>query len=90
MRRTEIAKPAQKYLASLAAKHLRQIASKIDELVVDPEPNDSKPLHGHPYRRADIGEHRIIYHHSDDLLYIPLIGKRNDGDVYRRLDRLGG
>lgn len=90
MRKTEVAKRANKYLASLPPKHLRQIATKIDELVINPEPNDSKLLHGYPYHRADIGEHRIIYRYSDELLYIALIGKRNDDDVYRRLDRLEG
>ena len=35
-----------------------------------------------------IGEYRIIYRIQEDILKIALIGKRNDAEVYRQLERL--
>jgi mRNA interferase RelE/StbE len=88
MRNLKLGKRASKYLTTLQAKQARQLAVKLFELRLNPEPNDSKQLRGSTYRRADVGEHRIIYEYSEDILSVPLTGKRNDGDVYRRLDRL--
>ncbi|HEX2792485.1 MAG TPA: type II toxin-antitoxin system RelE/ParE family toxin [Candidatus Paceibacterota bacterium] len=90
MRRIDVSKRAAKYLRSLLPKHARQVGDKILDLAKHPEPPDSKPLQGHDYRRADMGEHRIIYRFSEDCLFIALVGKRNDGDVYRKLDRMMG
>ena len=45
-------------------------------------------LKGYPYYRADVGEYRIIYEIEESiLLLVILIGKRNDGDVYKKLSR---
>jgi mRNA interferase RelE/StbE len=57
-------------------------------LMEDPEPPDSFPLTGYPYRRADIGEYRIVYRVEEDCLKVALIGKRNDDEVYRQLKGL--
>ena len=54
----------------------------------DPEPPDSSPLVGYPYRRADIGEYRIVYRVEEDCLKVALTGKRNDDEVYRQLKNL--
>jgi mRNA interferase RelE/StbE len=51
-------------------------------------PADSKQVIGHPYRRADVGEYRVIYSHNEDRVRIVLIGKRNDDEVYRDLKRM--
>ena len=85
-----IEKRAQKYLRSIQKKHVHQIVTKLYELRHDPEPSDSKMLKNSEYRRADIGEHRIIYLVIKNTLIVPLIGKRNDDEVYRRLRRLEG
>ena len=53
----------------------------------NPEPQDSKPLAGFEYRRADVGEYRIVYRFDGDFLFVALIGKRNDSEVYKRLKR---
>ncbi len=55
--------------------------------MTDPEPQDSKTLTGYEYRRADIGEYRIVYRYDRECLYVALIGKRNDSDIYKRLKR---
>ncbi len=84
----DLSKRAGKYLSSVPKKHLRQIVEKLEELRINPRPQDSKPLKGFPYLRADIGEHRIIYHVENTILRVPIIGKRNDNEVYRRLERM--
>jgi len=37
---------------------------------------------------VDCGEYRIIYYVDGEVLRVPLIGKRNDDEVYKRLQRL--
>ena len=80
--------PAEKYFKKLPPKHRRQVAERVFKLAENPEAPDTIPLHGYDYYRADIGEHRIIYRWSSTILFVDLIGKRNDGEVYRKLKRL--
>lgn len=80
-------KDAEKFLRQLPPKHGRQIASKLQQMLENPSPNDSKQLRGYPYLRVDAGEYRIIYFATEEILEIVLIGKRNDDDVYKRLRR---
>ncbi len=81
---------AKKFLRRIPHKHARQITGKIDALAIDPFPPDSKRLKGMDWYRADVGEYRIAYNAFGTVLDIPLIGKRNDGEIYKRLERLGG
>ena len=79
------------FLNGLQPKIAAQIAKKVLALNVDPLPNDSKPLIGYPgYYRVDSGEYRIIYNFNpeEDLVEIILVGKRNDDEVYKKLERL--
>lgn len=79
---------AEKYFKKLPPKHRRQVALKILELARNPEPPDSSLLHGYDdCYRADIGEYRIIYRFTPVTLFVDLIGKRNDDDIYRRFKR---
>jgi mRNA interferase RelE/StbE len=90
MLKIEVSKTAAKFLKKLPPKHARQVAQKIQGLRESPEPHDSQPLRGHPfYRRADIGEYRIVYYVSTDgsTLLVDIVGKRNDDDVYKQLSR---
>lgn len=86
----ELHRRAGRFLERLPPKHQKQVALKIAELRSEPEPPDSKVLKGKlsVYRRADIGEYRIVYRVEGTLLRIFLIGKRNDGEIYKRLQRL--
>ncbi|HXK38962.1 MAG TPA: type II toxin-antitoxin system RelE/ParE family toxin [Candidatus Paceibacterota bacterium] len=79
-----------KFVRRLPPKHQRQVSQKILELCRGPMPPDSEHLTGFPYRRASIGEYRIIYRVEEETLRIPLIHKRNDDEVYKRLKRMGG
>ena len=76
-----------KFLNSLDAKQYRQVVSKLFALLHNPDPQDAARLTGHPFRRVDSGEYRIIYRVEGDVLKVPIIGKRNDDAVYRQLDR---
>jgi mRNA interferase RelE/StbE len=55
----DITKQVLKFFRPLPAKQYRQVFNKVLALMEDPEPPDSSPLVGYPYRRADIGEYRI-------------------------------
>ncbi|MDP3955796.1 MAG: type II toxin-antitoxin system RelE/ParE family toxin [bacterium] len=80
---------SERYIKKLPPKHKRQITEKIFKLAENPCPSDSSQLHGYKeYCRADIGEHRIIYRFSETVLFVTLVGKRNDDEVYRKLGRL--
>jgi mRNA interferase RelE/StbE len=83
-----ITKQVLKFFRPLPPKQYRQVFNKILALMEDPEPPDSSPLIGYPYRRADIGEYRIVYRVEEDCLKVALIGKRNDDEVYRQLKSL--
>lgn len=82
-----IEKQAQKFVAKLPPKQSRQIKTKILELLNNPHPTDSKQLQGFVYKRVDVGEYRIIYNVQQKTLTIPVIGKRNDGEAYKKLKR---
>lgn len=77
---------AKKFIQTLPPKHKLQIKNAILSLQNNPAPHDAKKLLGYEnYRRVDIGEYRIIYRYENkkNLLTIVLIGKRNDGEIYR-------
>ena len=89
MLRFQISKKAQKFLSNLPPKQQNQVAVKIKELIKNGHGADSIHLKGSAWYRVDIGEYRIIYDIEDeDLLIIPLVGKRNDDEVYKKLRRL--
>ncbi len=81
----------KKYITTLPHKHQKQLVTKSHLLKQDPKPNDSMGLVGYPpYRRCYAGEYRIIYKvcEKDHKVYIILIGRRNDSQVYREFTRL--
>ena len=88
MLRLDLTKKTIAFLDKLPPKQFKQVSKKIFSLMANPKPHDSKELKGYPYRRADIGEYRIICRIEEDLLKIALVGKRNDSAVYRELARL--
>jgi len=83
----DITNDCLKFLRTLDPKQFRQVVTSLFELLRNPEPHDSSQLHGTPFHRVDVGEYRIIYRIEGDLLKVPLIGKRNDAEVYRNLRR---
>ena len=89
MLKIKVSNDSAKFLRSREPKHKRQIAAKLQSLREESEPADSETLKGsnREYRRADIGEYRIIYRVSSNTLYVDAIGKRNDGAVYKRFNK---
>ena len=88
MYQLDISAQVHRFIEHLPPKHAGQIARKLVALQIDPYPQDCKRLHGSPFSRVDSGEYRIIFMVIGKKIRVPLIGKRNDSDVYRRLDRL--
>ena len=84
-----LSRDARDFIEKVPHKHAKQILLRILGLCQDPQPPDSVQLKGsgEGYRRTDVGEYRIIYRVVADTLEIPLIGKRNDDEVYRRFSR---
>lgn len=90
MYEVNLSKDAEKFLKKLPPKHRRQVAERILGLSENPRASDASKLRGYDdYHRTDIGEYRIIYRFSQTIIFVTLIGKRNDDEVYRRFKRLG-
>lgn len=82
-------KRAVSYIASCPLKHQDQLKSKILSLQGNPYPTDSQHLKGFkPYLRLDQGEYRIIYKVEENKIFVILVGKRNDSEVYKTFKRL--
>jgi mRNA interferase RelE/StbE len=77
-----------KFLKSLPSKQKHQCALKIQDLRKNPTSQDVKKLKGVPYFRCACGEYRIIFDIQNETLQIILIEKRNDGRVYKKMNRL--
>jgi len=86
MSNLEMKPKAMRFIASLPPKHKEQIKKRILSLQDNSVPHDAKKLLGYEnYNRIDAGEYRIIYRHESEknLTTIVLVGKRNDGEIYR-------
>ena len=88
MRKISLSKHARKCIEKLPPKQKRQVVECILALGKDIQPHDAKKLHGYEYYRVDSGEYRIIYYWDDAQVFVVLVGKRNDSDVYRRFRRM--
>jgi len=84
-----VSKQVCKFLKKIPVKQAKQISHKILSLKDNQFPHDSKKLQGKLGRfyRVDVGEFRIIYKIEDDEIIIPIVGKRNDSEVYKLLNR---
>jgi mRNA interferase RelE/StbE len=83
-----LSKQAKAFLEELPAKPARQIAERLMVLAADPAGLPSEQLRGYaPMRRLKSGEFRIIYAVENDTIQVRLIGKRNDDEIYKALER---
>ena len=85
MRSLQLEKAALKELVDLPAKQFRHVVAAVFELLREPQPHFSKQLQGYPYFRLAVGEYRVIYRFDANTVTILAFGKRNDGEVYRKL-----
>lgn len=84
----DLSRDAYNFLAGLQAKQYKQVAGKVLDLQRDPNPADSKHLSGRPgVKRVDSGEYRICYRADKNVVQIVVIGKRNDDEVYKLIER---
>ena len=84
----KLSKRANKALGKIPTKQAKQIAVRIKQLADDPEALPTVELKGYaPWRRAKSGEYRIIYKIDGDILRVALVGKRNDDEIYRLIER---
>ncbi len=77
------------FVTDLDAKQFKQILRKILALLEDPSPTDSSLLKGYDdLRRADVGELRVVYRVTEpETVFIEIVDRRNDDQVYKRLER---
>lgn len=87
MHQIKLHKQAVKFVSSLPPKQQRHIAAALILLQQNNLPQDAKKLQGYDYFRIDCGEYRIIYNWDDTVISVYVIGKRNDGDVYRTFQK---
>ena len=88
MPRIDLSRQAAAFLEGLPAKQARQIAERLQTLSIDPSALHSELLRGYaPMRRLRAGEFRIIFAIADEVLQVRLIGKRNDDEIYKALER---
>jgi len=88
MLKLDLSRDAGDFIAGLPGKQFKQVVSAMLSLLKNPRPQDARPLSGMDgYYRVDSGEYRIVFRIEGELLRVPLIGKRNDDEVYRRLGR---
>lgn len=84
----KLSKRADKSLGKIPVKQAGQIAARIKQLATDPSALPTVELKGYaPWRRAKSGEYRIIYKIDEDILRVALVGKRNDDEIYRLIER---
>lgn len=80
-------KAVTEFISTVPAKHAEQLVRKMEMLQVRPYPPNSKLLKGIRMYRVRSGVYRIIYRVEEEVVHIYLIGKRNDDEVYRLLNR---
>jgi mRNA interferase RelE/StbE len=87
MPRIDLSKQAAEFLRDLGSKQARQIAEKLKQ-GADPAASPSEALRGYaPMRRLKSGEFRIVFVVERDGIQVRLIGKRNDDEIYKALER---
>lgn len=85
MRVVNLSRDAEKVLRRVPEKHRRQLASKLLALSEHPYPNDAKKLVDSTYLRVTVGEYRVVYSITADVIDVVLLEKRDT--VYKKLRR---
>jgi mRNA interferase RelE/StbE len=87
----DLSRRAQAFLKDLQPKQFKQVTNKIISLLRNHYPEDCKHLAGHPgFRRIDAGEFRVCYEVANGVVRVVVVGLRNDGAVYKELNRING
>jgi mRNA interferase RelE/StbE len=85
MYKIDITRAAGQILRALPPTQYSQVVGSILTLRENPAPYESKKLLGESrYYRVDFGEYRVIYRFERDTVYVAVIGKKNDDEVFKR------
>jgi len=76
-----------RFLKKRDNKQFLQILKAITELCDEPRPTDSISMRNDKHFRKDVGEFRIIYRFDSSVLYVTVVGNRNDSAAYQEFDR---
>ena len=84
----KLSSQAGKIIQKIPHKDACPITQKIDILATFHDTLSSKAIIWHkPLRRIRVWNYRVVYYIERDILQIYVIGKRNDDEVYRKLQR---
>ncbi|MFN8497055.1 MAG: type II toxin-antitoxin system RelE/ParE family toxin [Anaerolineae bacterium] len=83
--RIVIQKRAQKVIDRLTPDLIRRIYAELNQLAQDPRHPGTRPVEGTEFRRARVGDWRIIYAVEDEELVVLVVKIAPRGDVYRNL-----
>jgi len=83
--RVEIKGSAVKEIAALPKREQRRVVSAIEALSGDPRPEGVRKLTGiEDAYRLRVGDYRVVYQISDDVLTVFVVRVGHRKDVYRR------
>ena len=82
--RIELRPAAVRALRKLDRQVRLRVQGTIALLARDPRPPASRPLKGRPGRRVRVGDYRIIYTVTDDVLLVVVVTLGHRRDVYER------
>ena len=83
--RVEIARRAQRSLASLQRRDQQRVRAAIDLLADEPRPPSCVAMAGEPgVYRVRVGVYRIVYEVLDDRLVVQVVRVGHRREVYRR------
>ncbi len=76
-----------RFLKRRDGKQFLQIFQAITGLCDQPRPTDSISMGNGTHYRKDVGEFRVIYRFDDTIMWITVVGNRNDSAAYEEFDR---
>ncbi|MDP3971289.1 MAG: type II toxin-antitoxin system RelE/ParE family toxin [Candidatus Nanopelagicales bacterium] len=82
--RIEVRPAAVRALRKLDPAEQRQLQGAIALVANDPRPPASRRLRGRPGFRVRVGDYRIIYTVTDDVLLVVVVTVGHRSDVYKR------
>lgn len=83
--RVQIKASAVKEIAALPKREQRRVVSAIEALAGDPRPEGVRKLTGiEDAYRVRVGDYRIVYQISDEVLTVFVVRVGHRKDVYRR------